>query len=230
MSDSLSALEARIGYTFRDRAHLILAVTHPSCQQEANSTKENNQRLEFLGDAVLHAIVAEALYREFPTEREGVLTRRRASLANGTFLANLAREIQLDAALRLGASEEATGGRNRDSALEDAFEALIGAVFIDGGLDAARQVALGIYGTLATRLEGVETVANPKGRLQEIVQPIHGNAALRYEVKAAGADHSKEFEAVVYLFETALGSGRGPSKKLAEEAAAAVALAKVATR
>ncbi len=230
MNDPLSALEARIGYSFRQRDHLILALTHPSWQQETHGTKENNQRLEFLGDAVLHTIVAEALYREFPAEREGVLTRRRAALANGTFLAKLAREIQLDAALRLGSSEEATGGRNRDSALEDAFEALIGAVFIDGGLDAARQVTLGIYGPLPARLEGVETIANPKGRLQEIVQPIHGNAALRYDVKAVVGDHSKEFEAVVYLFESALGSGRGPTKKFAEEAAAIEALAKVATR
>ncbi len=231
MSDVLSTLEARIGHPFRDRAHLILALTHPSWGQDVKGEKQNNQRLEFLGDVVLRFVVSEALFRQFPAEREGALTRRCAALVNGPFLAKLGREIGIDAALRLGASEEATGGRTRAGAIEDAFEALIGAVFIDAGLDVARRVALGIYGDFATRLAGTETNANPKGRLQEIVQPMHGNSALRYEVvRTAGLDHSKEFEITVYLLDRALGSGRGPTKKIAEEAAAAEALAKIAVR
>lgn len=231
MNDALSKLEARIGHTFGDRAHLALAMTHPSWGQDAAGGRDNNQRLEFLGDVVVRLTLSEALFRQFPREREGVLTRRCAVLVNGPFLAKLAREIGIDGALRLGSSEEATGGRSRDGALGDAFEALMGAVFLDAGFEAARRVLLGIYGDLPTRLAGVELSANPKGRLQEIVQGAHGSGTLRYELlKSAGLDHAKEFEVAVYLQDRLLGSGRGPSKKIAEEAAAAEALAKVAVR
>src|SRR5690606_37215369 len=126
----------------------------------------------------------EALFALFPGDREGALSRRRAALANGVFLSQLAREIGLDACLRLGASEESTGGRLRASALEDAFEALVGAIYLDAGLATARRVILGLYGDLPERLASVEDVENPKGRLQERVQPTHGNNALRYEIVA----------------------------------------------
>ncbi|MBL9201184.1 MAG: ribonuclease III [Opitutaceae bacterium] len=230
-TDSLAAIEARIGHTFRDRSLLQLALTHPSWSQDHRGERENNQRLEFLGDAILHGFAAEAIYHRYPQGREGVLTRHRAALANGTFLAQLAREIGLDAALRLGGAEEASGGRTRDKALEDAFEALIGAVYLDAGHDTARRVVLGIYGDLAARLKDVDHIANPKGRLQEIIQPLHGTAAIRYEVKAeTGKDHEREFEIAVYLHDRLLGSGRGHSKKSAEEAAAREALARIALR
>lgn len=223
--DPIAKLETRIGHTFNDRALLLLALTHPSWTQDHRGERKNNQRLEFLGDAMLHGIVAEALYRLYPHGREGVLTRHRAALANGTFLAKLAREIGLDVALRLGSAEESTGGRSRDNALEDAFEALIGAVFLDAGHDTARRVALGIYGDFGVRLQGVDTIANPKGRLQELLQPQHGSAALRYEVTAeSGKDHEREFEVALFLQDRKLGTGRGLSKKLAEEAAAREAL------
>lgn len=226
MSDPLTQLEQRIGHTFRNRALLVTAVTHLSYVAEHPGTGESNQRLEFLGDAVLQILIAEALFDLFPTEREGVLSKRRALLVNGTFLALLAREIQLDACLRLGASEESTGGRTRPSSLGDAFEALVGAVYRDSDIDRVRRVVMDLYGPLGDRLATVEDAENPKGRLQEFVQPKHGNQAVRYEVTAMfGEDHAREYEVAAYVLERVRGIGRGTSKKLAEEAAARAALA-----
>jgi ribonuclease III len=225
MKGDVDALQARIGYRFRDAALLERALTHASWLQDNPSSPGNNQRLEFLGDSVLQLVLTEALYGLFPEDREGELTKRRAILGKGEFLSRLARETGVDSCLRLGANEEATGGRGRDAALEDAFEALVGAVSLDGGLENARKAVLGIYGDIPGRLAALEDHANPKGRLQEIVQPAHGNQALRYEVLAAeGADHERMFEVAVYLLERRIGSGRGPSKKVAEEEAARAAL------
>jgi ribonuclease-3 len=225
MSSPLPRLEEAIGHEFRDRTLLERAVTHPSLTQDRADGLESYQRLEFLGDAVLQLILTEALYDLFPSDREGLLSRRRSALANGTFLAGLAREIGLDAALRLSASEEASGGRKRDAALEDAFEALIGAVYLDSDIDRVRRVVLGVYGDLGERLANVEDRENPKGRLQELVQPLHGNNALRYEVQQIeGEDHAREYIVAVRLQERQVGSGRGTSKKQAEEAAAREAL------
>ena len=224
MSDSLAPLQARLGYTFRDPALLRRALTHTSFLQ-GDPTAESNQRLEFLGDAVVQLVLTDALYRLFPTDREGLLSKRRAALANGPFLARLAREIELDACLRLGASEESTGGRARSAAIEDAFEALVGAVYVDSDFPTVSRVVLGLYGPLPDRLAKVENEENPKGRLQELVQPIHGNNALRYDVvRIDGEDHAREYAVSVFLHDRPLGSGRGSSKKLAEESAARAAL------
>jgi ribonuclease-3 len=226
MTDSFQRLEDTIGHEFRDQSLLVRAVTHPSLAHDRLDGLESYQRLEFLGDAVLQLILTEALYDLYPAEREGVLSKRRSALANGTFLANLAREIGLDAALRMSASEESSGGRNRDAALEDAFEALIGALYLDSDIDRVRRVVLRIYGDLAARLAGVEDRENPKGRLQELVQPTHGNHALRYEVQQIeGEDHAREYVVAVLLQDRPVGSGRGTSKKQAEEEAAREALA-----
>lgn len=226
MTDSFQRLEDTIGHEFRDQSLLVRAVTHPSLAHDRLDGLESYQRLEFLGDAVLQLILTEALYDLYPAEREGVLSKRRSALANGTFLANLAREIGLDAALRLSASEESSGGRNRDAALEDAFEALIGAIYLDSDIDRVRRVVLRIYGDLAARLAGVEDRENPKGRLQELVQPTHGNHALRYEVRQIeGEDHAREYVVAVLLQDRPVGTGRGTSKKQAEENAAREALA-----
>ena len=225
MSDPLTQLQSRLGHVFHDRGLLERAVTHLSYLQDHPGTRESNQRLEFLGDAVLQILLAEELYRLFPDDREGLLSKRRALLVNGTMLAALAREIGLDLCLRLGASEESTGGRHRTSSLGDAFEAVVGAVYLDSGFERTREMVRGIYGDLPARLAPMEKDDNPKGRLQELVQPEHGNNALRYEVVAtAGEDHAREYDVMVYLLDRPLGAGRGPSKKLAEEAAAREAL------
>lgn len=226
MSDPLDQLQQRLGYTFRDRALLATAVTHVSYPPEHPEAGESNQRLEFLGDAVLQILIGEALFDLFPSEREGVLSKRRALLVNGAFLAQLAREIRLEECLRLGTSEETTGGRTRTSSLGDAFEALVGAIYRDSDIDRARRVVFELYGPLPDRLASVEDVENPKGRLQEFVQPLHGNNAVRYDViSTSGEDHAREYEVAVYILDRLRGTGRGPSKKLAEEAAARTALA-----
>ena len=225
MSADLDDLERRIGHRFRTRAHLERALTHASFMQDNPSAPGNNQRLEFLGDSVLQLVLTEALFSLYPGDREGDLTERRAMLGKGRFLSQLAREVGLDRCLRLGAAEESTGGRSRDAALEDAFEALVGAVQLDGGIESARRTVLAIYGDLAARLALLEAHANPKGRLQEIVQPKHGNSAVRYEVVSTeGADHERKYEVAVYVLERRAGTGRGPSKKIAEEEAARAAL------
>jgi ribonuclease-3 len=221
----LAALQVRLGHAFRDPALLERALTHPSLLQDAPGAGGNNQRLEFLGDAVLQLVLSEELYQLFPQEREGGLSRRRAILANGTFLAALAREAGIADCLRLGPSEESTGGRQRTSSLEDAFEAVIGAIYLDAGLPAAQGAVQRLYGDLRARLQASEPGDNPKGRLQEIVQPDHGNFALRYElIGTEGEDHARTYDVAVFLFDRRLGAGRGTSKKLAEEAAARAAL------
>jgi ribonuclease-3 len=225
MNPADAQLEARIDHAFRDRSLLERALTHSSLLPELASITESNQRLEFLGDAVLQLVLTEALFTLYSGEREGILSKRRAALANGAYLARLAREIGLDFALRLSANEEAAGGRSRAAALEDAFEALVGAVYLDGDYGEARRVVLGIYGPLEARLATVEEAENPKGRLQEIIQPLHGNNALRYDVvRIAGEDHSRRYEVSVFLLDRLLGTGSGSSKKSAEEAAAREAL------
>lgn len=225
MNDAVARLQDRLRYTFRDPARLTVALTHTSYLPEHPTVTESNQRLEFLGDAVLQLVLTEALFALFPTDREGQLSKRRATLTKGVFLVELARELSLDTCLLVGSSEEAAGGRQRASALEDAFEALIGAVYLDSDLETTRRVLLALYGSLENRLRGTEDVDNPKGRLQELVQPIHGNHALRYEVAGVeGEDHARAYEIEVFLNDRPLGRGRGSSKKLAEEAAARLAL------
>jgi ribonuclease-3 len=225
MNALAAQLEVRLDHVFRDRSLLERALTHSSLLQDQPNLTESNQRLEFLGDAVLQLVLTEALFALFPDDREGLLSKRRAALANGVFLARLAREIGLDRALRFGASEEATGGRERASALEDALEALVGAIYLDSDFAEARRVVLRIYAPLGERLAVVEDFENPKGRLQEMIQPLHGNNALRYDVvRTDGEDHARSFEVAVFLLDRQLGSGRGTSKKLAEEAAARDAL------
>jgi len=223
----LTDLQKRLGYEFRQPALLREALTHASYSTENPADGPHNQRLEFLGDSVLHFILTDALFRASTvTEREGVLSRRRAILSKGGFLTQLARDLQLDAGLRLSKGEEETGGRIRASSLEDAFEALVGAIYLDSDLPTTQRVVLAWYGSLDDRLALADAAENPKGRLQELVQPEHGNIALKYEVLATtGPRHAREFEVAVSLNAEKLGTGKGPSKKVAEEVAARAALA-----
>lgn len=220
-------LQERLGYTFRDESLLRRALTHPSYLQDHPEEPDTNQRLEFLGDAVLQLVLSETLFRAFPEAREGELSRRRAQLSNGAFFATLATELGLPACLRLSESEESTGGRQKPAALEDAFEALVGALYLDSDLPTVKETVLRWIGPLEARLHSADPSDNPKGRLQEKVQPLHGNGALRYESRhVAGEDHAREYESTVFLLEQPLGSGRGSTKKAAESAAARQALEK----
>lgn len=223
---ALAQVQRRLGHVFARPALLVEALTHPSYLNENPAAGPHNQRLEFLGDAVVQLIVTTELFARYPTDAEGALSRRRALLANGRCLAVLARELGLDAALRLGGSENTPEGRARHSNLGDAFEAVIGALLLDAGLEVARARVLACYGPLEARLALGLGADNPKGHLQELVQPSHGPACLRYEtVQSGGRDHAKEFTARVFLAARLLGEGNGSSKKSAEEAAARAALA-----
>ena len=220
-------LEELIDYRFKDRSILLRSLTHPSF----NGEKElgNYQRLEFLGDAVLGLVLAEELFKSLPGLREGALTRYRSMLVKGGQLSLLAKEMQLGQYLQMGEAEEAQGGRRKKSILEDAFEALIGAVYIDGGLEAARKVSLSIYGPLEERLEIQSGIHNPKGKLQELLQPSLGNESIEYRLaEESGPDHQKQFTVEVWIDGKCRGSGSGNSKKLAEEAAAREALEDIA--
>jgi ribonuclease-3 len=221
----LTALQKRLGYTFRNSALLTEALRHASFLQEHPEAGAHNQRLEFLGDSVLHFILSDALFRQYTEEREGVLSRRRAGLTKGEFLSQLARDLGVDAGLQLGQSEEDAGGRGRASILEDALEAIVGAIYLDSDFTTVQRVVLHWYGSLSARLALTEDDENPKGQLQEMVQPEHGNGALRYDVvNATGPKHARQYEVAVFLNDRQLGTGKGSSKKNAEEEAARAAL------
>lgn len=219
-----SVLEERIGYHFTDRDLLTRALTHPSWSQ-IYPEDEHYQRLEFLGDSVLSLVLAEKLYALFPHKREGVLTRNRAALAKGAQLATLAKELTLDEHLRLSEAEFRNGGRMRESILEDTVESVIGAIYLDGGMAAARDVILSWYGDLKERLQDLLHLHNPKGQLQERIQPQLGNDAIRYVVlEESGPPHSRQFRVCVEISGKNAGEGSGTSKKEAEENAAREAL------
>ncbi len=220
------SLEKRIGHSFTNKALLRESLVHPSYQAENPEEPAHNQRLEFLGDAVLHLILAEELYNLFPDEREGVLSRNRSILARGSFLCGRALDLGLDREILIGGGEEEQGGRKRESTLEDAFESLVGAVYLDAGFEAARRLVLRCFGDLRTHLDNEETITNPKGRLQEKVQPVHGNEAIAYEITAEeGPAHNRRFHVRLLIKGKEVGTGSGVSKKEAEEKAAAAALA-----
>ena len=221
----IDRLQDRLTHRFRNQVLLERALTHPSYLQDHPELVENNQRLEFLGDAVLQLILTQALFELYPGDREGVLSKRRSALAKGVFLTRMAREIGLADCILLSSSEDAAGGRQRAAALEDAFESLIGALFLDTDFNTTRRIVLSLYGPIPDQLNGVEDTENPKGRLQELIQPKYGNSALRYElIQITGEDHARQFEIGVWLHDRQIGAGCGPSKKSAEEAAARVAL------
>lgn len=217
-------LETRLAFVFTDRELLQKALTHPSYEREKR-IKCNNQRLEFLGDAVIGMIIADLLFQHFPAEREGQLTQKRSMLVNGQQLCDLARELKLGNFLFLGEGEEQNGGRERPSILEDAFEALVGAIYLDGGLDAARSVVAGLYGSLEDRLASIALEHNPKGQLQELLQPKVPNEAIDYKVTdISGPDHARVFTVELWIDGVYHTSGEGSSKQAAEAMAARKAL------
>lgn len=221
-----AALEAALGHGFRDRQLLLLALTHPSLAHEAGvgHLQHHNQRLEFLGDAVLQLVLTNALYQKFSAHGEGPLTQARAQLVNRTSLAEQGRRLQLGDFLILSRGEESTGGRVRNSTLADAFEALVGAVFLDGGYDAARAIVLRLFQDSLSDVAELPNLENPKGDLQELLQATSPDPPTYEQVSFTGPDHDRLFESAVYHDGRELGRGQGRSKKLAESAAALEAL------
>jgi ribonuclease-3 len=220
----LAELQQRAGYQFRDEHLLRLALTHPSIAHEQNTPTPHNQRLEFLGDAILGAVLSQQLYDKFPEADEGLLTKSRAKLVNAASLAGHGRSLGLGAYLVLSRGDENSGGRARSSTLADAFEALLGAIFLDGGFDAARDFILreftGDYAGLGLPA-GIE---NPKGELQELLQAKSAAAPVYQLISAAGPDHDRNFICAVLHDGVELAQGAGKSKKAAESDAALAAL------
>ncbi len=211
-------LQLALGWSFRDHALLDLALTHRSFCAE-RGIEASNERLEFLGDSVLGFVVTTFVFAEYPQLPEGELAKLRAVVVSSETLARLANDIDLGAALRLGKGEDASGGRAKSSILADAMEAVIAAVYLDGGLEAARLVILGA-------LEGAirEQAAGPGGgdyktRLQELAAQLLDQLP-RYQIRHEGPDHSKRFFASVLLRGEVYGTGEGRSKKAAEQVAA----------
>jgi len=226
MSD-LAAFQDRLGCKFRDEGLLRLALTHPSVAHEDNAPTPHNQRLEFLGDAVLQLVLTRELYERFPAFDEGPLTKARAKLVNRRTLAEHAGLLGLGTQLILGHGEATHGGRERPSALADAFEALLGAIFLDGGFDAAREFILREFSPAFGKLNVLPTIDNPKGELQELLQ-IRSPLAPEYQtISATGPDHDRVFECIVLHNGVELARGSGKSKKAAESDAALAALNKL---
>ena len=219
MSQSLSRLERRLGHTFQNQELMLLALTHRSF------AGRNNERLEFLGDAILNFVAGEALFERFPQAREGQLSRLRARLVKGETLAVLARGFELGEYLRLGSGELKSGGFRRESILADALEALIGDIYLDAGMDVARARVLD---WLTNELDGltlVDTNKDPKTRLQEFLQS-RAVELPRYEVvDIQGEPHCRTFfvQCEIALL-TDKTQGQGASRRIAEQVAAAAAL------
>ena len=221
---NLAELQTRLGHQFSDESLLRLALTHPSVAHERNEVSAHNQRLEFLGDSVLGLVLSRQIYEKFPDADEGSLTKSRAKLVNAAALTRHGRSLNLGAHLVLSRGEENTGGRDRASALADAFEAIAGAVFLDGGFTAAQSFILREFAADLVQLDEPTGIDNPKGELQELLQARSPIAPEYLLISASGADHDREFECAVQHEGVELARGRGKSKKTAESAAAVAAL------
>ena len=228
--NNLTVLETRLGYHFRDAELLRLALTHPSLAHEQGVALQHNQRLEFLGDAVLQLVLTDDLYTKYPIYGEGPLTKARARMVNRDCLAEKGAQLELGTHLRLSRGEETNGGRERASALADAFEAVLGALYIDGGFEAARTFVRDQFRDEFGGLEMIPVLENPKGELQELLQ-AESSEAPRYQViSSSGPDHDRLFECTVHHAGEELARGRGKSKKSAEGDAALAALAVLRAR
>ena len=222
-SASLDALQEQLGLRFDDEALLRLALTHPSYSNEHDEASGSNERLEFLGDAVLGLVTAERLYADFPEVEEGQLTQWRAHLVQGPTIARVAARLGLGESLLLGRGEDATGGREREGNLAHVYEALVGAIRLDagpdGGMEGARRF---VERSLAPEIAGLQTdpaELNPKGALQQLAEGRYGRPQY-VTIAERGPDHAREFTVEVRLEGEAFGAGCGASKQQAEKEAA----------
>ena len=221
----MTTLEEKLGYEFRDPALLENALTHSSCANESRGRLQSNERLEFLGDSILGMVVADHLYRNHPDLPEGELTRTRAALVCEDRLVEVAEALRLGEYLHLGKGEEAGGGRKRPSIQADAVEAVLAAVYLDGGIGSARKIVQQYI--LCREVEGLTSPRDYKTALQELVQRESGQV-LKYRLTGEeGPDHDKRFFVEVDLNGEVAGRGKGHSKKEAEQMAAKAAIAKL---
>lgn len=223
--EKLTEFEAILGYTFKNKDLLITALTHPSFFLQTEGASKNYQRLEFLGDAVLSFILTEKIFKLYPEEREGELARYRAVLVQGVGLSNLARKIHLPKFIRLSEAEYKAGGNNKDSILEDVFEALIGAIYLDSGVEITKALLDRLFSDVTQLIKEALPNLNRKGRLQELIQHTSPSSSIEYALlQSSGPDHNKSFTVNVLINGKILGTGSGSSKKTAEENAAIQAL------
>ena len=216
----MDSLGSRLSYTFRDENLLLQALTHRSCIQESDKHWLSNERLELLGDAVLGLVVTEFLYSRYPQKSEGELTRLKSQMVSRDVLAKKAGMLGLGDFLLLGNGEEQSGGRKRQSILADAFEAVLGALYLDGGLEPVARFIREILVKDMQKFTAGKFSGNYKSWLLEYMQG-KGLGAPKYHVVAeTGPDHRKEFTIEVHVKNDVLGTGRGPSKKRAEQDAA----------
>ncbi len=215
------SLEERLGYTFNEPGLLRLGLTHRSVSSD-DPARKDNERLEFLGDAVLQLVITDLLYDGYPHLAEGQMAKVRAAVVSRGALAEVARHLDIGAHIELAPSEAATGGRHKDSILADAVEAVIGAVYLDGGIDPARSVVLSLWSERVKERSKQPGVKDYKTRLQELT--ARDGVRPEYQVEGTGPDHDRRFSAVVCVRGTEYGSGEGRSKKEAEQDAARQAL------
>ncbi len=216
--EKIKLFQKKIGYLFRDVSWLQVALTHSSYANEHKGEGlKDNERLEFLGDAVLELVSSDYLFKQSGTIQEGELTKRRASMVCESSLAFCARSLSLGEFLLLGRGEEATGGRNRDSVISDAMEAVIGAIYMDGGFANAKEF---IERFILNDLENKQLFYDSKTILQEIIQRIYHTDVMYDQLGDEGPDHQKIFEAQVRVGERVIGKGKGRTKKAAQQMAA----------
>lgn len=218
-------LEKTIGVAFKDKNLLKQAFVHRSYLNEARGIKESNERLEFLGDAVLSLLTSQFLYKQYPDFPEGTLTNIRSGLVKTTSLAATAESLHLGELLFLSHGEEASGGRKNPSLLADTFEALLGAMYLDGGLETARTYLAQYLFPNAKDIVENKAYIDYKSFLQEIIQEESKISPTYRVVKSEGPDHAKTFWVEVVVEGKTLGAGKGKSKQEAEQAAAASTLA-----
>ena len=220
-ADPVDDLHARLGYTFSDRDRLDAALAHRSWCAE-NDGIASNERLEFLGDSVLGLVVTDHIYKTYTELPEGELAKVRSSVVNAQALADAALELDLGDAVRLGKGEDASGGREKPSILSDALEAVIGAIYLDGGWSAAQDFVLTLLGPIIEEAAAGPGGQDYKTRLQELAAQHYPDLP-RYVVTDSGPDHAKTFNAHVFIGSDEQGEGVGRSKKQAEQAAARAA-------
>ena len=225
MSRNVKELEEKIGYNFKDSHLLRHAVTHSSYVNEKHMKKADcNERLEFLGDAVLEVISSDFLFHTYESMPEGEMTKKRASLVCEPALAFCARDLDLGEYLLLGKGEDATGGRKRESVTSDAMEALIGAIYLDGGFANAKEF---IHRFILKDLENKKLLFESKTILQEIVQANFKEVISYHLIGEEGPDHNKIFRVAVHIGEEEYGVGEGRTKKAAEQEAAYISILKL---
>jgi ribonuclease-3 len=220
-------LEKRLGYKFGKRELLEMALMHRSYRYEAKDVAADNQRLEFLGDAVAGFLAAAHLYRMNRDGDEGTLTELRSRVTSGKALASVAREIGLGEFIRLGKGEERAGGREREALLADGLEAVIGAAYLDGGVKAAEKIVAKLLIPLLGAVPYQEWEENPKGKLQELSQRLYGRGPEYRCVSEEGPAHQKHFVVEAIVGGAKLGVGEGASKRAAETQAATTAVRKL---